>query len=224
MADITTGDGDDLNNENIELEEITQIEESEAEANEAGEEQTNLDDINEQNESISVPQGFNPDLGEAPEAPSGANVGLMKRVFTRDRKIFLKNALNVSLNKGDGPNSTILFDNLQLTNGQRTGKNNGAKYKGVKIIVVKDGEYAMSTSADKKTRNAITEFESTLEKAKLEHANTAVDETENQFEEAGVDDPSLGAKGLEWVSRNLWFLALLIVYLAYDKLSKKKHK
>ena len=165
MADITTGDGDDLNNENIELEEITQTEETEG--SEAGEEETNLDDIDEQNQSISVPQGFNPDLGEAPEAPSGADVGLMKRVFTRDRKIFLKNALNVSLNKGDGPNSTILFDNLQLTNDQRTGKNNGAKYKGVKIIVVKDGEYVISTSADKKTRNTITEFESTLEKAKI---------------------------------------------------------
>ena len=114
----------------------------------------------------------------------------MKRMFTRDRKIFLKNALNVSQSKGDGPNSTIVFDNLQLTNDQRTGKNNGAKYKGVKIIVVKDGEYAMSTSADKKTRNTITEFESTLEKEKLEHAKTAVGETENQFEDAGVDDPS----------------------------------
>ena len=184
MTDKTTG-GDDLNNENIELEEITQIEESEA--NEAGEEETNLDDINEQNQSISVPQGFNPDLGEAPEAPSGANVGLMKRVFTHDRKIFLKNALNVSLNKGDGPNSTILFDNLQLTNDQRTGKNNGAKYKGVKILILKDGEYTFSSSADKKIRNTITEFKATVEKAKAEHANTAVGETENQFEDAGVE-------------------------------------
>ena len=190
MADITTGDGDDLNNENIELEEITQTEESEA-----GEEETNLggtDDLewdntqDDPNQSISVPQGFNPDLGEAPEAPRG----FMKRIFTHDRKIFLKNALNVSLNKGDGPNSTTLFDNLQLTNDQRTAKNNGAKYKGVKIIVVKDGEYTFSTSADKKTRNAITDFKATLEKAKLEHAKIAVGETEKQFEDAGVDDPT----------------------------------
>ena len=34
----------------------------------------------------------------------------------------------------------------------------------------------------------------------------------------------LGAKGLEWVSSNLWSLALLLAYLAYDKLSKKKHE
>ena len=179
--------------EGIELEDITQIDDDD----EAGEEETNLNDLewdntqDNPNQSILVPQGFNPDLGEAPEAPNvRKNVGAMRRVFTRDRKIFLQNALKVSLNKGDGPNSTTLFDNLKLTNDLRTGKNNSAKYKGVKIIVVKDGEYAMSTSADKKTRNTITEFESTLEKAKAEHAKTAVGETENQFEDAGVDDPS----------------------------------
>ena len=173
MADI-----DNPNNENtegIELEEITQTEGIEDDEDEV--EETNLDDNedlewdNTQDESISVPQDFNPNLGEAPEAPSG----FMKRIFTRDRKIFLKNALNVSLSKGDGPNSTILFDNLQLSNDQSTGKNNGAKYKGVKIIVVKDGEYAMSTSADKKIRNTITDL---------------VGETENQFEDAGVENPS----------------------------------
>ena len=185
MADIDNRD----NNENIELEEITQIEESETD--EAGTEEANLggtDDLtqDESNQSIFVPQGFSPDLGEAPEGPSS----FMKRIFTRDRKIFLKNALNVSLNKGDGPNSTTLFDNLQLTNDQRTGNNNGAKYKGVKIIVVKDGEYTFSTSADKKTRNAITDFKATLEKAKAEHAKTAVGETEKQFEDVGVENLS----------------------------------
>ena len=35
---------------------------------------------------------------------------------------------------------------------------------------------------------------------------------------------TLGAKGLDWLSRNLWSLALLIVYLVYNELSKKKHK
>ena len=98
----------------------------------------------------------------------------MKRVFTLDRKNFLKNALNVSLNKGDGPNSTILFDNLQLTNDQRTGKNNGAKYKGAKIIVVKDGKYVISASSDKKIVSAIKEFNETLKKAKAEHEKTLV--------------------------------------------------
>ena len=34
----------------------------------------------------------------------------------------------------------------------------------------------------------------------------------------------LGAKGLEWVSSNLWSLALLIVYLVYNGLTKKKHE
>ena len=114
--------------------------------------------IRDPNVSITVPQGFNPDIEGVPETPKG-----LKRIFTNNRKIFLKNALNVSLNKGDGPNSTTLFDNLQLTNDQRSGKNNGAKYKGTKIIVVKDGEYTFSTSADKRTRNAVLDFKTILE-------------------------------------------------------------
>ena len=168
--------------EEIELEEIEAVEQSEGAE---GTEETNLDDLG-WDQSIFVPQGFNPDLGKAPEGPSS----FMKRIFTRDRKKFLKNALNVSLNKGDGPNSTTLFDNLQFTNDQRSGNNNGAKYKGVKIIVVKDGEYEYSTNSDKKTKNAITDFKAILEKAKAEHTKTAVGETEKQFEDAGVENLS----------------------------------
>ena len=141
--------------------------------------------IRDPNVSITVPQGFNPDIERVPEAPKG-----MKRIFTNDRKIFLKNALNVSLNKGDSPNSTTLFDNLQLTNDQCSKENNGAKYKGTKIIVVKDGEYVFSTRADKRTRNAITEFKAILEKAKIEHSKTAAAQVEEQLEEATFEDVS----------------------------------
>ena len=137
-----------------------------------------LQRLRDPNASIVVPQGFNPDLERVPEPPRG-----LKRVFTLDRKNFLKNALNVSLNKGDGPNSTILFDNLQLTNDQRTGKNNRLKYKGVKILVLKNGEYTFSSSADKKTRNTIDEFKSTLEKAKAEHEKTLVGTIEKSIYE-----------------------------------------
>ena len=103
------------------------------EGDEEGSEETNLDDVENlegDDNSLLVPQRFTPDLGDIPDDPRG-----LKRVFTRDRKIFLKNALDVSLNKGDGPNSKILFENLQLTNDQRSGKTKGAKFKGVKIIV-----------------------------------------------------------------------------------------
>ena len=106
MADIDNTEGT-AGTEEIELEEITQVEDDD----EDEVEETNLDDNEDlewdptddtQDESISVPQGFNPDLGDIPEAPRG-----LKRVFTRDRKIFLKNALNVSLNMGDG--QTLLY-------------------------------------------------------------------------------------------------------------------
>ena len=171
MADADTGE----TGEEIELKEI---EESNLEEDEN--EETNLDDVEdlEWDESILVPQGFNPDLGKVPDDPRG-----LKRIFTQDRKKFLKTALSVSLNKGDGPNSTTIFDNLQLTNDQRSGKNNGAKYKGVKIIVVKDGRYEYSTNSAEKTMQTIAEFKATLEKAKAEHEKTAIGDTEKRLEE-----------------------------------------
>ena len=197
MADVENAEGTGGPNEEIEMEEI----EGDDEGDEEGTEETNLDDDTEGDENLEWdddsilvpkgPQGFNPDLGDIPDDPRG-----LKRVFTRDRKIFLKNTLDVSLNKGDGPNSKILFDNLQLTNDQRSGKNNGAKFKGVKIIVVKDGRYEYSSNSNEKTTQAIAEFKATLEKAKTEHGKTAVKrffeigETEKQFNDAGVDDIS----------------------------------
>ena len=92
------------------------------------------------------------------------------------------------LNKGDGPNSTTIFDNLQLANDQRSGKNNTAKYKGVIIIVMKDGRYEYSTNSAEKTTNTIAEFKVTLEKAK--HEKTAIGDVERQLEDFG----SLGVR------------------------------
>ena len=167
----------DLGTLNEVEEEIADEEETEI-VDQDDEDQERLQRLRDPNASIVVPQDFNPDQDGVPDPPSG-----LKRVFTRDRKIFLKNALNVSLNKGDGPNSTILFDNLQLTNDQRTGKNNGAKYKGTKIIVVKDGKHVMSASSDKKIVSTIKEFNETLEKAKAEHEKTLVGTIEKSIYE-----------------------------------------
>ena len=180
--------------ENIELGEIGDCNEPAEEDNVDEEEETNLggDDLlfdnNDLNKSIPVPSGFNPDIGKAPNIKR--DVGIMRRVFTRDRKAFLRDALYINLKKGDGPNSTILFDNLHLTNDQRTGKNNGAKYKGGKIIVLKNGNFDYSTNTNKRTTDTIREFKLTLEKAKVEHAKTLDGQTEQSLENEGVINPS----------------------------------
>ena len=190
MADADTGDIG--NPEEIELREL---EAAEAE-DEEGDEETNLDDGNENlewDDSILVPsgsQGFSPDPDFGPQGDIPNALRGLKITITQDRKIFLKNALAVNLNKGDGPNSRIIFDNLQLTNDQRSGKNNGAKYKGVKIIVMTDGRYEYSSNSSGKTTQAIEEFKTTLEKAKAEHEKTAIGDTEKQFNDAGVEDIS----------------------------------
>ena len=94
------------------------------------------------------------------------------------------------MTSGDGPNSTILFDNLQPINSQRTKENNGATYKGRKILVLKKGKYEYSANKNAKTVRAITDFKATLEKAKEEHSKTAAAQVEEQLEEATFEDVS----------------------------------
>ena len=150
MADADTGG----TGEEIELRELEEVED---ENDDEGDEETNLDDENfERDDSILVPsgsQGFSPDLYLGPQGDIPNVLQSLKRTIMQDKKIFLKNALAVSLNKGEGTNSTTIFDNLELTNDLRSGKNNGAKYNKVKIIVTKDGRYEYSSSSDKKNNS-----------------------------------------------------------------------
>ena len=186
--------------ENIELGEIGERENDfEEETNQV--EETNIDENqenddlllgdNELNKSIPVPSGFNPDVvNRETFKNTRQNDGVLRRVFTRDRKSFLRDALDININKGDGPNFTILFDNLGLTNNKGTGKNNGANYKGVKIIVLKGGKYEYSDSKNKKITDTIKEFKQTLERAKAEHEKTLDGQTEKSLEEEGVNSPT----------------------------------
>ena len=151
MADVTTGD--DLNNENIELEEITQIEESEG----TGEEETNLDEddelerlemikqslrkggedqaqlgrlqrLRDPNASIVVPQGLNPDIEAEQEVRE-----------LEQKKDFLREYLNISVDESDGTNSAKFLKHTELRVG-KTGKIIGLRWKGKDVIVsAKDG-------------------------------------------------------------------------------------
>ena len=74
-------------------------------------EETNFMDDNDSNNPIddknaAKPFRFNPNIPNV-----GKDVGVMRRAFTRDKKNFLKEVFQKNFEKGDGPNSTILFDN-----------------------------------------------------------------------------------------------------------------
>ena len=60
----------------------------------------------------------------------------------------LKKGLGITVNKGDGPNSTTLYDELRTTTG-RNGRVNGATYKGKKILILKNGKMEYSTDRSK---------------------------------------------------------------------------
>ena len=105
MADTDTGE----TGEEIELREL---EEAEAEDREddKGDLETNLDDDDENlewDDSILVPsgsQGFSPNPDWGPQGDIPNVLRSLKRTITQDKKIFFKNALAVSLKKGDGTN------------------------------------------------------------------------------------------------------------------------
>ena len=247
----------------------------------------------------------------------------MRRVFTRDRKIFLQNALKVSPNKGDGPNSTT---NFGWTNQSRGGRANRRLSFDRTQKMTPEEKIKFLTEAElphwrEKLKEAKKEDENGVEASVRTEQITGIVEVmelkadtlriRNNIKpetglvknliktDARIGDISrlrkftnwarenllglsavaisaagiittiiiagrgavkagaratkkfakglakvaekvapvlgallnlvgnvlkLGAKGLDWVSRNLWSLALLIAYLAYDKLSKKKHK
>ena len=96
----------------------------------------------------------------------GRDAGAMRRYIIHDKKQFLKNGLGITVNKGDGPNSTILYDELRTT----TGKINGAMYKGKKILILKNGRIEYST--DRSIERYVNEFKDLLKKADVEHRRT----------------------------------------------------
>ena len=158
-----------------------------------GEEETSFidDDRKPGDESILIIDGSNPvftrvdtDGPSTSEIPNvGRDVGVMRRHIIHDMKQFLKKGLGLTINKGDGPNSTIIYDKVKFTT-NKDNKINGATYKGKKILILKDGKLIYST--DKTKAQLVNEFKELLKKADAEHRKTPTPIAEKR---AGVDLP-----------------------------------
>ena len=98
------------------------------------------------------------------------------------------------MNKGDGPNSTTLYDELRTVTG-KDGKINGATYKGKKILILKNGK--MGYSMDRSKRQYVNEFKELLKKAHIEHQKTPAALVEKRV---GVDIPQ---NVMDDISRNV---------------------
>ena len=163
------------------MNELSEQERSEQERSEQ-EEETNFDDDGRHGDkSILIIDGSNPIFNRldadtsTSERPEGSvpNVrryaGVMKRYIIHDKKQFLKDVFGITVNKGDGPSSTTLYDELRTTTG-KNGKINGALYKGKKILIVKNGKMEYSTDMSKV--RYVNEFKELLKKAHGEHQKT----------------------------------------------------
>ena len=198
MADIdTTGE-----NENIELEEITQVEETEGTEG-TGQEETNLDEDDESkrlemikqslrrggedqaqlerlerlrdpNASIVVPQGLNPDIEAEQEVRE-----------LDQKKDFLSEYLDISVDESDGTNSAKFLKPIELRVG-KTSKIIGLRWKGKDVIVSSKDGYDYPDA--KKLKSAVDDFKAVLARAQIEHGKTAAAVVEEQFVDTGVSN------------------------------------
>ena len=177
------------NVDDIELEDLDREQETQ-QANE--EDETSFtDDRRPGDESILIIDGSNPaftrvndDGPSTSEIPNARrDAGVMRRHIIHDMKQFLKKGLGITINKGDGPNSTIIYDKVRFTT-NKDNKINGATYKGKKILILKDGEIRYST--DKTKAPLVNEFKELLRRADAEHLKTPTPIAEKR---AGVDLP-----------------------------------
>ena len=156
-----------------------------------GEETSFVDDRRPNDESILIIDGLNPvftrvyaDRPSTSKIPNARrDAGVMRRHIIQDMKQFFKKGLGLTINKGDGPNSTIIYDKVKFTT-DKDNKINGATYKGKKILILKDGELRYST--DKTKAPLVNEFKELLRRADIEHQKTPTPIAEKR---AGVDLP-----------------------------------
>ena len=121
------------NADDIELEDLSRKRETQQAAEE---EETSF---NDGGKSILIINGSEPvftrvdtDGPSTPKIPNvGRDAGVMKRHMIHDMKQFLKKGLGLTINKGDGPNSKIIYDEVRFTT-DKDDKINDVTYKGKK--------------------------------------------------------------------------------------------
>ena len=115
--------------DDIELEDIS----SETPQVEVEEGETSF--IEPEDESVLIIDGSNPVFTRVDGPSTSKEISNVRCVIRRhiiyDKKQFFKKGLGIIVNKRDGPNASILFDELKITTGKNN-KINGATYKGKK--------------------------------------------------------------------------------------------
>ena len=135
-----------------------------------------LERLRDPNASIVVPQGLNPDI-EAEQAVRELE----------QKKDFLREYLNISVDESDGTNSATFLEHTELRVG-KTGKIISFRWKGKDVIVsAKDG---YNYTDAKKLKSAVDVFKDVLARAQIEHGKTAAAEVEEQFKDTGVKNVS----------------------------------
>ncbi len=184
----------------IELDIIGEDRKEQEQAEEAAETSfTENEDDNGARDDILIIDGSNPkftrvstkpsdDYPTPSSIPSLPDVGEYKRSITCTKKEFLEKGLSVILNKGAGPKSKELFDNLRVTLDSKGKRINGAEYDGKKIFLLKDGKIVYS--ANRAYTTDITNFQKLLGKVQLEYDETITSVIDNELQRSVRENAS----------------------------------
>ena len=106
----------------------------------------------------------------------GYGLGAKKRNITETKKSILWD-LGIKVRKGDGSNTKLLLDRLELDEGKK-GNVNGMKFDGVKIIVLEGKTFRYSKNTSNRFQSKLNKFEDLVREVKKEHEGTAVAQIE----------------------------------------------
>ena len=154
---------------------------------EEGERETSfIDDDGDDDENTLITNESNPTIVQVDDdypnptsIPPLPGVGEYRRSVTQAKKEFLEKGLGVRLNKGDGPKSKKLSDNLRVILDGKGKKINGAGPYPEKL--------KKKYSANKTNARDITEFKKLLGKAQLEYVKTLTSVIDNEIGTSSSD-------------------------------------
>ena len=121
--------------------------------------------------------------GYVPDPTSGSKE--INLSITNERKKFLKDNLDLTINVKDGPASKELLREMVVTF-NANGKANAIEYKGKRVIVSKNGGKTFQYSDNQRYRNKTNRFKILLNKAIDEHKNTPAGNVEQLLISEGV--------------------------------------
>ena len=155
-------------------------------------------------------RGNNEEMRDA-DRDLGRGIGVKRRRAIHNMKQFLKEGLGITVNKGDGPNSTIIYDKVRFTT-DKDNKINGVTYKGKKIKAKTEGKNNKALLYDAMRKAA--ELKADKIRLKLNQKPVSEEVLSMIEEETDVNDLTRLEKFKKWARENVVGVSAIAISIA----------